>query len=189
LHFDKLDSTNDYAIALVYKCYARNKIGETAILADTQTDGRGRLNKKVWISTLGNFHCSYIINIEELGVRENQAPLITAASVSAVRDILITIAGPDACIRITTKLPNDILVNPPPGSDIRFAGGSCGKKVAGILVEVFYPYAIVGVGINLQNSPVKMATNIMDEFKIRVKPIELVDNLYKFLIDKISIGS
>ncbi|MDR1288871.1 MAG: hypothetical protein LBJ77_00545 [Holosporales bacterium] len=182
LHFAELPSTNDYAIELVGKNYSSQKIDDMAILADIQTSGRGRLNKRVWISRLGNFHCSYIINIGKLGLRAETSPMITDISVVALRDFLASITGDGD--RINTKFPNDILVTHP-AEAIMFPNG---RKVAGILVEIFYPYAVIGIGLNLQNSPVKTAANILDEFKILVNPLELVDNLYKFLIDGIARG-
>jgi biotin-(acetyl-CoA carboxylase) ligase len=123
-----------------------------------------------------------VLNIEKLGIQASNISVITDLSVAALRDMLASIIGDGS--RITIKFPNDILVTTPTESSI-FPNG---KKIAGILAEIFYPYAVIGVGLNLQNSPVKTATNIMDEFKILVEPLELVENLYKFLIDGISRG-
>jgi BirA family biotin operon repressor/biotin-[acetyl-CoA-carboxylase] ligase len=69
------------------------------------------------------------------------------------------------------KLPNDVLVN--------------GKKVSGVLIEVSYPYAVIGIGINLVVSPIAIATNLNDEFGILVKPMDLIDNLYAALSTRI----
>jgi biotin-[acetyl-CoA-carboxylase] ligase BirA-like protein len=182
LHFAELTSTNDYAIELIGRNYVGHKVDDMAILADTQTAGRGRLNKRVWVSALGNFHCSYVLNIEKLGIQANKASVVNDISVVALRDMLTAITG--NVDRIVIKFPNDILVPTTTESGV-FPSG---KKIAGILVEILYPYAIVGVGLNLLNSPVKTATNIMDEFKILVQPLELVDNLHRFLIDGISSG-
>ncbi|MDR1476203.1 MAG: hypothetical protein LBI20_02680 [Holosporales bacterium] len=181
IHFAELTSTNDYAVNLIIKNDMSREIDDMAILADVQTAGRGRLNGRVWVSMVGNFHCSYIINIEKLGISPGESSIITDSAICSVRDMLIATTGD--VDRISVKLPNDILINTHGGAE---GLPSEGRKVAGVLVEVCYPFAVVGIGINLRNSPIIMAANIKDEFKILVKPRDLVDNLYEFLIAGIS---
>ncbi|MDR0695602.1 MAG: biotin--[acetyl-CoA-carboxylase] ligase [Holosporales bacterium] len=160
-HFQTVDSTNDVALEIIANA---NIVSDLAILADVQTSGRGRINDRVWISVAGNFHCTYIINMEHLQVHEKDAASLNHIVVEKLVTFLKKLTNSDD---ISMKLPNDILIN--------------GKKAAGTLIEIFYPYAVVGIGINLAASPLETATNLKDEFGISLKPADLVENLYKSL--------
>ena len=161
-HLKEVGSTNDYALRLIND----EKLDhDVAIIADIQTNGRGRLNGRFWNSPLGNFYCSYIINLQNLCVPDNATNLLTFSIINALYQYLIKITKSD---KIKLKQPNDILVN--------------NKKLAGVLTEVSYPYAIVGIGINLVNSPIERATNLKSEFKLLVNPMDLAENFYEFLM-------
>jgi biotin-[acetyl-CoA-carboxylase] ligase BirA-like protein len=172
-HFENINSTNDYAIDLIRN--TDHKIDDTAILADTQSSGRGRLNGKTWLSVNGNFHCTYIINIANLNIQINKTPLITNAVIYSVKELLNSIIGNDD--RIKVKLPNDILISS--------TGNEEEKKVAGVLVEVLPPYAVIGVGINISKSPLTTATNIKDEFDVIIDKRNFAEKLYTSLINGI----
>ena len=164
-HFEELGSTNDYALKMV----ELSKItSDTAIIADKQTNGRGRLNGRVWVSPMGNFYCSYIINLHDLCITEIQTNSLTFEIMEILHKYLINITGSD---KIMVKQPNDILVN--------------NKKLAGVLTEIFYPHAIIGIGLNLLKSPLPSATNLQSEFNLLAKPLALVENLYIFLINEL----
>ena len=62
---------------------------------------------------------------------------------------------------ICTKLPNDIYYN--------------NKKLAGVLTEIMYPYAIIGIGINICKSPLNISTSIK---KIMNGNNKIFDNIY-----------
>ncbi len=161
-YFSILDSTSDYAI----KFLLGNKLNlDYAILADEQTSGRGRLNSRVWQSPKGNFYCSYIIKLDKLNISVEKTNILTSLVINLLKDFLNNITNSEI---IKLKIPNDLLINH--------------KKLAGVLVEVYYPYAVVGIGINLISSPIEKATNIKDEFNMLVKSEEIVENLYKELI-------
>lgn len=161
-HFSRLDSTSDYAIKFLL---GNNINSDYAILADEQTSGRGRLNNRVWQSPKGNFYCSYIINLNKLNIPAEKTNILTSLVINLLKDFLNNITNSEI---IKLKIPNDLFIND--------------KKLAGVLIEVYYPYAVVGIGINLISSPIERATNIKDEFNILVKPEEIVENLYKELI-------
>ena len=65
---------------------------------------------------------------------------------------------------IKIKLPNDMYYN--------------SKKVAGVLIEVVYPFATIGIGINIYTSPIDTSTSLYDIIKNK--------NIFLPNIDKIS---
>lgn len=126
IHFDSIDSTNNYA-----KNIAMNKAEGTVITAEQQTSGKGRLGR-FWTSpSKKGIYFSIILkpNLEPNKVAK--LTLIGAAAVNlALRDINI-----DSKI----KWPNDIVID--------------SKKVCGILTEMscelnIINYIVIGIGIN-----------------------------------------
>ena len=98
-----------------------------AIVADTQTAGRGRYRRN-WVSKPGNLYVSFIYECAERDPRMSYA--VAVAMAETVND-----AGANARI----KWPNDILVD--------------GKKIAGVLIEYNARFVVVGIGINIKHSP------------------------------------
>ena len=98
--------------------------GNDCILALQQTGGKGR-GDRVWESPPGGLYLSIISPSHSL------LPLIAGISV------IQTLVGLDNRLRL--KWPNDIILD--------------GKKVGGILREGDSKHAVVGIGINLNNSP------------------------------------
>ncbi len=143
LHFDIVDSTQNIANNLI-----NNKIENILILADLQTAGRGRLNSHTWISGFGNFMGSFVVNIKNM--KENSPALLVDYTLSIISDFITTKSGAVPQV----KAPNDVLVN--------------NKKIAGVLVEIQFPYAIIGIGFNTINSPLPTSTNFLSEFNIAV---------------------
>lgn len=117
-YLDEVDSTNEYAKKIIEKAS-----DGTVVLADVQTAGKGRLDRK-WYSPEGGIYLSVILFPEK--------PLL-----------IPVLAGVAICetfynnydITLGIKWPNDILLN--------------GKKVAGVLVEIVDSVVIMGIGINL----------------------------------------
>ncbi|MCD6507230.1 biotin--[acetyl-CoA-carboxylase] ligase [Candidatus Poribacteria bacterium] len=135
-------STNDDAIRL-----ARSGMPEgTLILADYQTNGRGRLGRR-WVappgtSVLMSLILRPILPLEKIGALNLAASVAVAMTVSKM-------IGMKAMI----KWPNDILVK--------------GRKVAGILIETGLdlsgrPFSALGIGINVNMSE--------DDFPIDIRP-------------------
>jgi BirA family biotin operon repressor/biotin-[acetyl-CoA-carboxylase] ligase len=139
--FLRLKSTNSEALDLAMK----GAPGGTLVLAEEQTQGRGRKDRK-WLSQPGaGLCCSLILRPQQEAQRWPMLTLMTAvALVDALKDLcnqnFISIP-----LDIDIKWPNDVLLS--------------GRKCAGILLETAlndlqYPAAIVGFGINVRKENV-----------------------------------
>lgn len=130
LHFETIDSTNDYA----------KKIGNelrdgSVIISEEQTKGKGRLGR-VWESKAGEGIWMSIIL--KPNIIPNKAPFITLIACASIVKAL-NILGVDAKI----KWPNDITIN--------------NKKLSGILTELSAEiervnYIVVGIGMNVKDT-------------------------------------
>ena len=123
-------STNDIA----WRYATRDKYDGLAVLAETQTAGRGRTGNK-WLS---DTHQSILCSLLLLHC-PCQTEIVTLAAPIAVVETLkkFSVANPKI------KWPNDILVN--------------NKKIAGILIESrpcsSHNHYVIGIGINCHQSP------------------------------------
>jgi BirA family biotin operon repressor/biotin-[acetyl-CoA-carboxylase] ligase len=132
-HFDAVDSTMRAARTL-----ARGGAEEgTLVVAETQTGGRGRLQRS-WFSPSGGI---YMTLVTRPRVAPFQAPRLNLLTAVAVSDSLERLHG----ITAGVKWPNDVLIG--------------GRKVCGILAEMeaecdAVHYVNVGIGLNA-NSPVR----------------------------------
>ena len=130
--FEELNSTNTFALEL-----AKNPISQgTVVLADSQTAGRGRLQRS-WFSPKGaNIYGSLVFSFN--------SPIQTIGWVPLMAGIAIAQAIEDHVeIGITLKWPNDILIDE--------------RKVGGILCESFKRNStetcvVIGFGINVNLS-------------------------------------
>ena len=127
IHFDRLDSTNEYAKKLEFNSNLRR-----AIVADSQDKGKGR-EKRKFVSDKGGLYFSIVIDEE---IVPNKLSFITQITAAAIYKALKEF-GIDTFI----KWPNDIILNR--------------KKLAGILVESISRglrmRIISGIGINVEN--------------------------------------
>jgi len=161
LVFSSIPSTMDIA-----RKEALNNTSEgTAIIAERQTAGRGRL-KRTWQTPEGNIAVSIIL----YPPREHLHSLIMLASLAVLKSVQRT-------TKLTCRLkwPNDVLIN--------------NKKVCGILIETKtqvdrLDYAIFGIGINV-NMKVKdypelrsTATSLSDELGKSVSRARLLRQLF-----------
>jgi BirA family biotin operon repressor/biotin-[acetyl-CoA-carboxylase] ligase len=126
LYHQEVKSTNETAKEIAFTCE-----NGTAVLAEVQTGGRGRLSRS-WRSPPGGVWMSLVLKPEIALVH---AYLVNMAVSVAVARTLFQLYGLNAGI----KWPNDVLVN--------------GRKLCGILMEVSaetdrLEYAVVGIGIN-----------------------------------------
>ncbi len=124
ISFDKIPSTQNYALELVEKGLAKDR---TVIMAEAQSSGRGRYKRK-WVSHHGNLYVSFIYEIEE------RDPRFSYVIAVAIAETLIEFG-----VMPTIKWPNDILVN--------------GKKISGTLIEYAKNFIIIGTGINIKTNP------------------------------------
>lgn len=175
IRFDTITSTQDYAIDIIKKQSVDKDI---LVIATVQTNGRGRLGQRIWLSEEGNFHGSYIINIENIGISINNVSIINTQVLISLCKFLQNITNEQA---ICTKLPNDIYYN--------------NKKLAGVLTEIIYPYAIIGIGINICKSPLNISTSINEIMNGNNKIFDIIYNniynrycidLYKIIIEDLS---
>ena len=129
--FDVIDSTNTHAKKLITEQLSP-KHG-TIILAEKQTEGRGRLGRTFYSPSQSGIYMSIIYNINNL-----DPMLITALSAVAITNAIQEVYS----IQASIKWVNDIFVD--------------GKKVCGILTEGIINQkekkidtVIIGIGINV----------------------------------------
>ena len=142
-YFETIDSTNTFAKKLAKEGRCEN----TVVIANHQTNGRGRLGRTFFSPENSGIYLSIIIRPK---INLEQLSLITPATAVAVTNVLIDFAKIDAKI----KWVNDIFVD--------------GKKVCGILTESAVgnnnipEYVIIGIGINITPSKVGFPDEIKD---------------------------
>ena len=137
IYFDSLGSTNTEAASWAMQGSPEG----LCIVADEQTAGRGRLDRR-WVSPKGaGLYCSIVLRPH---IAQRSLPLLTLMASLAVRDALKEVCELDTDI----KWPNDVL--------------AAERKVCGILLEVVETTlgraVIVGIGINLseESFPVEL---------------------------------
>ena len=127
IYRESVGSTQNLAIALAEKQGSHG----TAVIAEQQTGGRGRLKRK-WLSPRGGIWISIILKPSISTATSTVMPFVAAVAVcDAVREA----TGLEAAL----KWPNDVMVK--------------SKKVAGILLDLSAEaeavnYAVIGIGIN-----------------------------------------
>lgn len=135
--YDRITSTNDVALALAN---AGVESG-TAVLADLQEAGRGRLGRSWWSPPGAGMYLSVVIRTDGLGAH---VPLLTLAAGVALSTALRDVSG----LPVELKWPNDLVIGRP------------WRKLAGILCEATTTGAadvgpeavVIGMGMNLQRS-------------------------------------
>jgi BirA family biotin operon repressor/biotin-[acetyl-CoA-carboxylase] ligase len=123
-----VDSTQRVAFELAEQGAADG----TAVVADTQTAGRGRRGR-VWHDAPGDSLLVSIVVRPRLTVAD--LPKLSLAAAVAVAEAIDLATG----LKARLKWPNDVLVN--------------GRKAAGILLEsriVAEPIVVAGIGVNLR---------------------------------------
>ena len=124
-YVDRIESTNVRAREL-----AMEGKENVIVLADTQTKGRGRLDRS-WSGPSGGIYASLLIRPD---LPPSEVPILTMTGAVAVAEAIASL-GCDP----TIKWPNDVRI--------------ANEKVAGILTEIEgeadrVSWAIVGIGIN-----------------------------------------
>ncbi|MBU0782380.1 MAG: biotin--[acetyl-CoA-carboxylase] ligase [Gammaproteobacteria bacterium] len=126
IELDSVDSTNDY----LSRAYLQGRVsGVTAVLAHSQTAGRGRAARR-WQALPGASVC-LSIGLPMAGHTVSFLPLCVGVAVAQVIEKLQ--------VPVRLKWPNDLLVGQ--------------KKLGGVLCESFQcdsgPVTVVGLGVNL----------------------------------------
>ena len=152
VYCEEIDSTNTYLMDKKNK----NNIDGTVILAEKQTEGRGRKNR-VWYSAKEqNLNFSILLtNRKYFGKNLN---LVNLASSLAVSQSIENLFQLDAEL----KWPNDVLIK--------------GKKVCGILLEASSQGSkierlVIGIGLNVNQ------TMFQGEFNLPPTSIKMESNL------------
>jgi biotin-[acetyl-CoA-carboxylase] ligase BirA-like protein len=164
----RVSSTNDWAKELA----SFGATEGTAVIAETQTVGHGRLGRE-WVSPKGGLWFSVILRPEKLRPME-AAKLVFAAGL-AVAEVLHELYD----LPVETKWPNDVMIN--------------GRKVCGILAEMNTKgrrvnYVIIGIGVNanfdvenvFQDELRKTATSLERELGRKIP----IDELLKALLEE-----
>jgi len=126
-HEDVLPSTNDWLKARAQE----NAPAWTVITADRQTAGKGR-HGRTWHSPEGNLYLSLLVRPKR--TRQEWARLSLLTGVALYRAMPEAVRGD--CL---LKWPNDLLLKR--------------KKLAGVLLESGEDWLVVGVGVNLTQTP------------------------------------
>jgi BirA family biotin operon repressor/biotin-[acetyl-CoA-carboxylase] ligase len=135
-HYVRITSTQDRAKKLAKK----GGVEGTVIIAETQTQGKGRLGRR-WVSPRGGIWVSILLRPE---ITPMEVPKITMIGSLAVAKAIAELTG----LEVKLKWPNDVLVRTLPGSEF--------KKVCGVLTEMVSEVkrvncVITGLGINVNN--------------------------------------
>lgn len=130
--FKCLESTNKTAKEMAANGCAHG----TIIMADSQTQGKGRYGRGFYSPPGTGLYMSFVFNSP--GLYFQNPSLITASAAVAVCEAIEAVSGKSA----TIKWVNDILLN--------------GKKVCGILTEAMtdvetgnFQWVVLGIGINV----------------------------------------
>jgi len=158
-YLPQIGSTMDTARELAKKGAAEG----TIVIAEAQTRGRGRLNRK-WLSPVGGIYFTIILRPR---ISPAYAPRINLMAAIAVAGTIRKLFG----LKAELKWPNDVLI--------------AGKKVCGILAEMdaemdVVNFVNVGIGINANSSIPhfeKTATSLKDALGREVSRKELLSAL------------
>jgi BirA family biotin operon repressor/biotin-[acetyl-CoA-carboxylase] ligase len=166
-HLDETDSTN----AVAQQLAAEGAPAGTAVIAEAQTAGRGRLGRSFYSPPHSNLYMSLVLRPT---LEIAQAPTLLLAAGVAVAETVAAVLG-DAK-SVTIKWPNDVLLD--------------GLKTSGILMELGaeetrISHAILGIGVNLNVD----RAGFPDEFRERATslashrggPVDRVDFTQRLL--------
>jgi BirA family transcriptional regulator, biotin operon repressor / biotin---[acetyl-CoA-carboxylase] ligase len=172
IELQQVESTNNYATGLVHAGMAHHGI---SVFAHHQTKGKGQRNKS-WNSAAGENITTSIV-IEPLTLSITQAFLLSKAIAVACYEFYKKYAGDETKI----KWPNDIYWRD--------------RKAGGILIEnilsgTAWKYAIVGIGLNVNQTIFPGVTNAVSLKQITGKSFDtilLVKELYKHIDSSIEL--
>jgi BirA family biotin operon repressor/biotin-[acetyl-CoA-carboxylase] ligase len=134
-YFDRTDSTNREALERARDGAAHG----TAVIAEGQTAGRGRLGRSFYSPAYVNLYTSIVLRPR---LDTSAAPTLILASAIGVAEAVAEEVGDSE--RVEIKWPNDVLID--------------GLKTSGILVELGVEatrvtFCVLGVGVNLNVDP------------------------------------
>ena len=128
---EKVDSTNNYAMALIKKGSISNEMG---VFAMEQTNGKGRRGKQ-WNARPGqNVTLSVVAEMKWQPVL-SQFPLSVAVAL-ACRDFIASFVKE----KVFIKWPNDIFIN-----DSKAAG----VQIENVIKGTLWQWTVIGIGVNV----------------------------------------
>ncbi|HJS19558.1 MAG TPA: biotin--[acetyl-CoA-carboxylase] ligase [Anaerolineales bacterium] len=169
-YFDSIGSTNDEALARA----ASDTPDLSVVIADEQTAGRGRLNRK-WFTPKGTALAFSVILRPTVDEKPHLTRIVGLAALAVAESLRVQ--GLPAQI----KWPNDILIR--------------GRKVSGILVESVWSgedadCAVIGIGVNVLKGSVPPAdvlqypaTSLEDELGQAPERTDLLHGILAALIE------
>jgi BirA family biotin operon repressor/biotin-[acetyl-CoA-carboxylase] ligase len=111
----------------------------TIVVAEEQTEGRGRLGRR-WLAPPGT---SLLCSIQlRPSVRGERLPELTGVAVRACAEAIGALTG----LEPDVKFPNDLLLG--------------GRKVAGILAEAREGRVVLGIGVNVNVPEAELPTEV-----------------------------
>jgi BirA family biotin operon repressor/biotin-[acetyl-CoA-carboxylase] ligase len=141
-YFDTIDSTQNFALKLASRPHENGSL----VIAEKQTRGRGRQNRK-WVSPKGGIWVSILLKPNFQVTQASLLPMITSLALAI---------GIEKVLKMKPQLkwPNDVTIN--------------NKKVAGILVDAAVEsnqidYLAIGVGINFKIEPSEITKHVKNE--------------------------
>lgn len=147
-YYEEISSTNDRVQELLRQP-VKPKL-PCLVIAKRQTAGRGRGNKRWW-SGEGAILMSLGFELLPESLSRDQLPILSVAIAHAVINVLHRYLPQH---KPEVRLPNDIYVD--------------GKKICGILLESPTPqYAILGIGLNVNNRLCNIPPDFADELASR----------------------
>lgn len=126
---EETDSTNNVTFRLAEEGTAEG----TVVIADAQSQGKGRLGRS-WASPKGvNLYCSVVLRPSMPPVAASQLTFLSVVAVARAIEL-------STSLKAWIKWPNDILIN--------------GRKIAGLLNEMSAEtekvnFVVLGIGINI----------------------------------------
>ena len=138
-YFKTISSTQDFALTLTSKRHENGSL----IIAQKQTRGRGRLNRR-WFSPTGGIWLSILLKPNFEVNQVSLFPMMTSLALAIAIEKVLN-------LKPELKWPNDVMLN--------------NKKVSGILVDASMEsnqidYIVIGVGINFKIKPSILAKRI-----------------------------
>lgn len=151
--FSQVTSTNDIVIENLNYVVPSHGI---VVVADEQTQGRGRLDRKWTTPAGGAIAMSLGIDQSDLNIELTAVPLVVGV---AVRRALANLE-----ISVELKWPNDIIFSSPTM-----------RKVGGILVQLVNGKFIIGIGINVDLDKSELPTAVATSLSLEGFKIDRID--------------
>lgn len=173
-HLEETDSTNRVAFDLGREGSAAG----TAVIAESQNAGRGRLGRSFFSPPHRNLYTSILLR--PTGSIADTPTLILGAAIAVAETVAWALGDRDV---VEIKWPNDVLIR--------------GKKTSGILMESSaegnrIAFAILGIGINLNVDPATfpdefrlLATSLASEVGRPIDRIAFTRRLFERLEDRL----